>query len=387
MPSFPDEDRIHEVSVKQLMRRVVPWVNQAMPEYLCENGVITDKAPMNQHLPLEIQSTGDVVSYKEVWHPERCAQSLRQTNLYEAGGNLCWVDPAVVQSSLGPEESIPVEDPSYTWLRDYAKTAFQVEKLTTDNGNAYERIRFPAALDTYLGTPPGDKEYPKQIFLMAGHALVWAWYHASWHALSTQSCQEVKLLYECALCTTVCIRVCNDLREIAEVSVKSSKRVRQEAEVLVDTFLTFGKKVALMSTGKPNLKELVAKGMRFDGALVNSSMIQTIDKFSSVFTPETAGIVGQIDRSFGSKVFSGKYNKVRLLLQGCKNDPENVRWCLESILVGLQRGEIAADDLTLDAFRNDACVGTPSATRMTVQCRTVVQHIGNIIANLGHVNA
>ena len=90
--------------------------------------------------------------------------------------------------------------------------------------------------------------------------LIYAWYYACWIALAACDVERVRMLYECALTTTVCMRVTASLAEVVEASVEFAERVRVEALVVVDNFVTFTGKVMLMYGGKkPDLVNLTKK--------------------------------------------------------------------------------------------------------------------------------
>ena len=88
------------------MKSICPWVNAELPRLLHKHKVIASEKNMKDHEPAHIQ--GDtamlVYSFKEVWKPENCHDSIKNTGLYEAGGNLCWIDPGTA------EQKMPLED-------------------------------------------------------------------------------------------------------------------------------------------------------------------------------------------------------------------------------------------------------------------------------------
>ena len=390
-PTMPDEKDLPGLGSKALMKKVVPWINAKLPRYLTERGQISNTDRLGLHAPLAITGEG-MVSYKEVWNVDNCRRSLSQTNLYEAGGNLGWLDTQVNHTE-DDDTVLPVEDPSLAWMIDYSETGFHVMELPLVSGQVVKRIRFPTAIDAYMCSMPtgSDESYPTQLFPVSGHALIWSWYFTVWQAMERDDVEKVKLLYEAAVSTTICVMVSDTsscMAAVAEASLKSSERVRQEAQVLVDNFLTFARKVTQMSSGgKLVLRDLSNKGIRFDGCLINATMIQVIQKLNTT-SQQVLKLMRQIDREFGVKVLTGSYSKIRALFQGCKNETDHVHWCLQSMIVSLNRKELSPEDYTIDVYKTDAAKdGTPSLTKLSLTTKVVVQHVANIITNLAQVNA
>ena len=378
-PCMPAEADIPRMGTKQLLKKVVPWVLHNLPKMLKQEGLIENGDTMQNHMPLQIQAGTDcVTSFKEVWNTANCDHSLTQSNLYEAGGNLCWVDPEVVE-----ESPLPMEDPPLSWVLSYIETAFAPEAMA---GAGKLRIRFPVPLECYVPSAPPAGSFPTRLCPLAGHALLYAWYIACWKAMIAVDIPVVRLLYEAALTTTLCIRVATDISEIAEASAKYSERVRQESQVVIDSFFTFASKVALINGPKPELKEMVAKNLRFNNGLVNSTMLKTISAINTTLTSDCKRLIGCMDREFDRSVLSLSYNKIRLLLLGTKNDGHTLEWCLQTMLCALRRKEYEPAQFTVDTFSKGRD-GTPSWIAVASTQRVVIQHLGTIISNLEGVNS
>ena len=85
-------------------------------------------------------------------------------------------------------------------------------------------------------------------------------------------------------------------------------------------------------------------------------------------------------------MLSMSYNKLRLLLQQCKNDPESIAWCLQAALASLRLREATPETFTTETFQN-AKDGTPSWMKNALAQRTIVQHIVIISRQIEAVNA
>lgn len=228
------------------MNKLIPWVLYRLPKFLAQANITVSDTPVALLAPLQICGGDAIGSYKGVWTHNNCKSSVELNGLYEAGGNVCWFGPQLFESEL------PTEDPPLQWLKGYATSAFRPETI---RGSQRARIRFPAAMEGYVYSAdvPRDR-YPSNLKLLAGHSVLYAWYYAVWKALEAGDVGGVKMLYEAALTTTVCMRVMASLAEVAEASTKFSERVRQEVSVVVDNFVSFTDMVMLMHSNTKDKK-------------------------------------------------------------------------------------------------------------------------------------
>jgi hypothetical protein len=143
--------------------------------------------------PLQISEAQglDITGYKEAWSPANCRTSITTTGLYEAGGNLTWLDLSLGTAGQ-PGDMIPREEPSWMLIKSYAEQFFSTAAVITfshptPSERRVPRLLFPSTLDTYVlrqealwgpALAPG-KEYPQQLFLVAKQSLVFAWYYAT----------------------------------------------------------------------------------------------------------------------------------------------------------------------------------------------------------------
>jgi hypothetical protein len=356
-------------------------VHKVLPEFLHGHGVIpTDKA-MPERTPLTIQSS-EMQSFKESWVPENCLKSLQQSDMYEAGGNLCWIIGETSSSKL------PLEDTPFQWLTEYDERGMFVFQ---------GRIKFPVVMECHVPSRDGADEYPRHLFPLGGHPYMYAWYYSVWKALGEENVERCKMLFECALTTTICVRVSGSLAELAELSSKFSERVRADTSVSTDSFFTFADKVVLMSAetgdGKPHLADLQKKKIRYNNALVNLSMVRAITQIAGL-SQRARDIMAEIDLRFGREMLSSSYAKIRAMLgqassfgrQGVAGEySELVEWTLESLLITLRRGEIEPAQLTYDSF-NKSRDGKPSWIAVACTQRVFVLHMRNIATNLADVD-
>ena len=394
-PTPPASKDLPGMGSRVFMQSCIPYVNVAMPLLLKQHGLIESDRPLPEHAPLRIDSaaTAKVRSYKERWSAQNCAIALATRGLYEAGANVSWIDPELVSQKL------PSDDPPLAWIVEYDGFAEQVPSGATD-----PLVRFPTTLDGWSEEAPAagqgnDGEMigglGVQVFPLAGHAYIYAFYYHSLLALRKGDIQRVRLLYECALSTTINLRVATTLSEVAEVSAKSSERIRQETKVAIDNFVVFGDKVAIICgtdklDAKAQLALLTAKKMAYNGGAINQTMLRTIQQLRAM-TSDAKITIAKIDREFGKDVLSGSYNKLRLLMYGCSSGarhetvhPEYVEWCCETLLVTLMRKEAEPDEFKVDTFSSSK--ETPSWIQLAIATRAVVEHLATLVQNLGSVN-
>jgi len=391
-PQLPKEKDIPRAGCRDFMKYCVPWVNQRMPIILSNQGTIDSDKPMPELAPLVIQDkSSELRTYKESWNATNCLISLKQTGFYEAGGNLTWIDPEVL------DQLVPSDDPPLSWIMQYQ--GFEPE-INTQTRNAV--IRFPVVMEAAAAQAPpvrigSDDQVSGGLGVrlrpLSGHAYIYAWYYRAFLAIKNGDLQTLKLLYECALSTTVCMRVSSDHVELAEASTKVSERIRSEQQVLIDNFITFSKKALIIagSKTKPVLKVLTDKGIRFNGGLMNATMLRCCVQLQ-VLDDECLALLSQLDREFGSKVLSGNYNKLRALLYGCSTgakrenvSTENVVWCLNCLLTTLRRKEAEPDEFKVDTFSKGRD-GTPSWQAVALAQKSIVEHCQSIVSGLESVN-
>ena len=386
-PTLPDSTRddLANILARDVMKSVVPWVLEELGSFLCERNIIDDDStPMNQRRPLVIdvpeQDKSALTSYKEPWVPWNCVQSLKQSKCYEAGGNVCWLDP-----ELASEYLIPNPTPSWSWVLDCARQNFK----EFEGGTGGKRIMFPIGLSAYWQEDPRvlDTGVPCGAVPLGAHGFIYGWYVAVFLAMDEADTQRVARLYEAALTTTITLYAQCDLPTLALHAMHFSEVVRHGSQVLVDSFLTFAQKVHSM--GKVELETLRRAGVRYAGASVSQTMLKAINHVKNI-RGNAAELIGRIDRQFGYDVLSGNYNKMLRLLQGTANNKSGsqadlVEWCLQTMLVLLQRGECTESDFKADSFIKSKD-GTPSWIATCCVQRQFVLHVASVVDNTRKVD-
>lgn len=81
-------------------------------------GILDAADPMPTRRPLHIDSA-EMRSFKESWNPGNCHTSLRESGMYEAGGNLCCVDGEFDKQALPREDPPPLK-----WMAEFEEAGF-----------------------------------------------------------------------------------------------------------------------------------------------------------------------------------------------------------------------------------------------------------------------
>jgi len=99
-----------------------------------------------------------------MWRPSNAATCL-QNGLYEAGGVVTWLNP--LDNSF-----LDVDSPSFDQILTCEK------RFVPQDFDQKQRILFPFAVHCFLpeGSVPDQNSFPKTLFVIAGHAMVAAWW-------------------------------------------------------------------------------------------------------------------------------------------------------------------------------------------------------------------
>ncbi len=79
----PGDDQPHKVSVVREMQKILPWLRDALPPYLCSAKLLPPGATLvdARPLPIAVGQTTDMKNYKEVWNPENCLHAVGSTGM------------------------------------------------------------------------------------------------------------------------------------------------------------------------------------------------------------------------------------------------------------------------------------------------------------------
>ena len=110
-PSQEDIDAGVAMTVKGYMLALIPYVQAELTAFLRGKGKAF-RGALNEVPPLEISAdaTKKLKNFKEHWQMDRCMASLTSTHIYEASGNVFWLD--VLGNRFG---AWPIGDADVTW--------------------------------------------------------------------------------------------------------------------------------------------------------------------------------------------------------------------------------------------------------------------------------
>ena len=383
LPAAPDPDNppATDQPARDIMKLVVPWVHDKLPEVVRGLKLLAEENLFNAK-PLEIskQAEGDMCSYKESWKPQNCLLSCQQTGYYEAGANGLWIDPEV-----SCDGEVPFVDPGWNIVCQAG-----LSHLSVTEHNGVERIRFPVTMSCWwrsgvLALP--QEGYPKGIIPLGGKPFLWAWYLEMFKAMDENDTKKIRLLYECILTVTVLMFTTSEISKIVEESIKMSETARTTAASSSDSFVTFASKILLIDKSV-NVKDLALRDIRFQGGKFNTTMGQTIKHMQSsmLSSKDCLARLHRLDRSHGQEVLTGSYNKIKLFLSTTKNEPMTIRWVLDQMLTALDRKEISKSDFLLEAYKKPRN-GSANFVQLAMATKVMVEHYETVVSGLATVDA
>ena len=367
---------------RDIARKLIPYVQAQLPSMLA-NIKFSPWVPIPdlaaQHpLPIPFvagqRGVGASSSYKEPWVPAHCYVSCRDSGLYEAGGNLCWVD-----AEVGGQTTVPCIFPSWQSVVTTAETCFNPAQPDATQ----QRILFPVPLTCFARSGVSATDFPRGgLVLLGGHVFVFAWYVSVFWAMEASNTALLRMLFECALTTSIKLIAVDDPATLAVHSIRMSEVVMLSSKAAADSFVTFARKLAFIT--KLDLKECMKHNLRYNGAPINSTMVQVILNLRKVCDPEVVTLFASLEREFGVEVVTGSYNKLKYLLNAVKCVPESLAWVLETMLVGLRRGSFTAEHFTCTAFSSSR-KGQPTFINKALAQMCIVKHLVTATDNVAAV--
>ena len=157
------------------MKVLVTWVRQELPTALSSvAGETVKQLDSFAQLCIEKEpSEGGGHGHKEIWNPENCKIALETTGMYEAGGNMCWLDPCLSDSTQSEVPTLPLEEPGWETVTSLATQFFSREvDMSSDP------MLFPFLLEAYLtvGVVFGATHMSRAVLKILGsQVIVFAW--------------------------------------------------------------------------------------------------------------------------------------------------------------------------------------------------------------------
>ena len=322
----PGDEGAQQVNTYKTMKILVPWLRQELPAHLKRLG-LTSGGKVEAVSPLEIQASTDssaLSSYKEVWTPANCKVAIDNTDMYEAGGSLMWLDPGFV----GEFVSLLHAEPAWSVVGNYQKEFFSREAC-----NGRGRLLFPCVLEAYSVDEGRDwSKMPLSLCLLGGQAIVFAWYVAAARAMLASDDALLRELWQAALTCTIQLQRTTSVSKLALPALELSERYVGFAD-MADTFPHWGTKIQRIIDNIDGVKKLSSQvvanhlrdmGVRFRGTPVTKAMILSVGHVHELFDESSFTTLRQIEKEFGRDVLSTNYTKLSRFMAVLKNHAMSV---------------------------------------------------------------
>ena len=247
--------------------------------------------------------------FKEPWKPDNCYFALSKHGLYEAAGNVCWINPL---------QGLDVPQDSPSW-----KNVVELSKKFAKSRNQqdlHNEILWPLPVYCVVKSQPAQDAFPVTMFCIAGHALLFAWYYAVAKAMDSNDTSWLRQLFRCGLSVTITLHYSTVQKNLILIALKSNENYGA-AEDLVETFPIFAKRVEnlLNEAKKNNLKlddrvaYLVECGVMYKKTSFSKPLLNACIAMKR-FSTRSYEILRLIHKEFGQEVFDG-YGKLPRLSQ------------------------------------------------------------------------
>ena len=171
-------------------------------------GILADSPP----LEISAGAQKSLKNFREPWNMQSCLESLNSTQIYEASGNVFWLD--VLGTKFGDLE---LHDADVTWRRlldDGAALWSDEAFLSSCDEAQYRRFIFPGYLPAVLANPSHVESTLKsgachfsRLCVLGGHSIIYSWYQALADALAGGVDSRVWKLYEAGMTATIRLRL------------------------------------------------------------------------------------------------------------------------------------------------------------------------------------
>ena len=359
------------------------------------------KAHLPEEVPLAVampSGDSDVGNFKEIWNPATALQSAQGTGMYEAGGNLTWLDPV-----LGSAPEVARSEPAWSLVHQYSIQYFSIASAVP-GASRRGRLIFPLSpMEAYVkeigdlfagGSVNKGKSMPERLVLVTGHAMLYAWWVAMARAVLAADTGHVIRLWECALTCTIRASVQANPAELNILSIQASEQF-STFEGMCDTFLLWARKIDIIAkdnklTGSAQklAEEFSKRGVRYNGSTANKGMILAAQSLLSLDSCGVSQVLMDLEVEYGRDLLSTSYNKLsRLASLTLKSatTTDSAPALFESVL-GLMlltlRTKAAASSFFTMAVLDKAKDGSAGWVAMTTAKVAAVKHLLHIAACL-----
>ena len=287
--------------MREYIKELIPCVLYRLQMYLTRppagSFLESSARELREHQPLAIKDmkAGDALTtFREAFSFQNAQRSLGISGLYEAAGNLFWLD--VLNNHW---EGTDLQGSDLTWTQLVAaRTLWDRQALIAScpENESLRRLTFPSFLPSAVGDlsdMKGDAEsfYFQDTPLFSGHAIVTAWYEAMDEnlQLKNEDCHGmIKHLFQAALSVPIRYRLSPSTLQVQLDSLNYSEILRQAGTACIDSFWDFAVKVKALQplaqvVGNPRctaqdiVNRCTSEGLRYKGKEVTRHTALALD--------------------------------------------------------------------------------------------------------------
>lgn len=374
------------------MQKLIPYVLHALRKHMTSDTSFKQFAdmPLHRHSPLKIGGgETDLMSFKAPWESKSCIQSVETTSMYEAGGNVFWVNWHPLQ---GAPRAIAGDPPRWSSVQELTTKYFTAAAFI-DSGSRH-RLVFPAPLLVHAKSLDQVKceHFDSSLELLSGHVFVYAWALGMQHAMVNSDASLIRALWEAALTVTLTLRVGLTNAQKASVTIAESELRKVHERLASDSFASFaGKCWVIFEEAPANAnkgKLLASHRVTFGGSPVTKAMLTAVLYFGDRFKEAAVAILRDIEHAFGRDVLSGGYSKLARIgalagtvqLDGM-SVADVVQYFLEYLRFALRFELITGRDVTAE-WLDKSKDGTPGALLTTMARQQLVVLVASWVDDL-----
>ena len=192
----PSIDDAENAVVAENLAKILPHVKTSLRQWLKNDkdfALQFRDQPVYMHAPLDIKSKAsmsehEMASYKPPWDVQQAKTSVQSTGMYEAAGNLLWLNP--VPPTDGDEQIIAGDPLYWPTVKEAANRYFGTHADQRGHPPAASqgkiaRLMFPSVLHVHVESLDEVERaaFHTNLRLLSGHLQVAAWYWAVYCAI------------------------------------------------------------------------------------------------------------------------------------------------------------------------------------------------------------
>ena len=407
-----------DVQTYATMRTTVAYVQRELPSALRTLG--HPQRDLMEFDPLSIaEKEGGSrrgQGYKEKWNDANSANALKTTTMYEASGNLMWLDTLLCSAGTQQDTLVRAE-PGWQTIVEYQEQFFSSDRAllveaggVPPAGSAAEPniLIFPGEALTAFVTDSSVKPQEVGLRLVTGHAMVWAWYYGMACALHSSNNDLISALWDCALSTTIRLRLMTCPMAITRLSMTISESYKAHDRGMADTFVLWVQKALTLVDTKQRVQgnqmsaqkfadALNAQAVMFNGSKVTKQIALAAFAIEPLFTEQGRqcfSALQKIGSHFGHDL-ANSYAKLQMfvrLAKSCQTTDQQknkkgdslvheLGYIFSMLWLSLRRGLVGSKWFTLDVVDKKKD-GTPGWYHMTEAKRLAVKYVLNLVAVL-----